>query len=201
MVQSVDRIPLFPLNTVLFPGGPVSLRIFEARYLDMVSRCMKEGSGFGVVLIRSGSETGAADLHGIGTLARIRDWDQLEDGLLGITAMGDERFRIGSAEQAEDGLHRGTVDWLPEPEPVTLPTEYGPLAEWLERIMPELPEHWRFVTPAYDDATWVGYRLAELLPIEMPDKQKLLAMDDPLERLAIISRVVETLRQTGGSSQ
>lgn len=201
MTQSVDRIPLFPLNTVLFPGGPVSLRIFEARYLDMVSRCMKEGSGFGVVLIRSGSETGAADVQGIGTPARIRDWDQLEDGLLGITALGEGRFRIESMEQADDGLHWGTVHWLPEPEPVTLPTEHRPLAEWLERIMPELPEPWRFVTPAYDDATWVGYRMAELLPIEMSDKQKLLAMDDPLERLTIIRRVVETLRQTGGSSQ
>lgn len=201
METASEKIPLFPLNTVLFPGGPVSLRVFEPRYLDMIGRCMKEDSGFGVVLIHAGKETGPADVHDIGTLARIRDWDQLPDGLLGVTALGAERFRIRSMERESDGLHIGTVEWLPEPGPVPLPTEYRPLAEWLERAIPDLPEPWRFVTPDYNDAGWVGYRLAELLPIEMPGKQKLLAMDDPLERLAIISRVVETLRQADGSSQ
>lgn len=190
-------IPLFPLNTVLFPGGPLSLRIFEPRYLDMVSRCMKADSGFGVVLIRVGEETGPAEVHPIGTIARIRDWDKLPDGLLGITAIGTERFRVETVERADDGLHVGTVTVLPAPEPVGVPAQYQPLADWLARTLPELPEPWRHVTPDYNNADWVGHRLAELLPVTAHDKQRLLEIDEPLERLQAIEAMITAARQSG----
>jgi Lon protease-like protein len=110
------KIPLFPLGTVLFPGGPLPLRIFEQRYLDMISSCLKNDSRFGVLLIRTGKETGDATTHSVGTLARIVDWYQGSDGLLGITAIGEERFRLLQSERQENGLHLGDVKRL-EAEP------------------------------------------------------------------------------------
>ncbi|MEM9207821.1 MAG: LON peptidase substrate-binding domain-containing protein, partial [Pseudomonadota bacterium] len=95
--------PLFPLRTVLYPGGPLPLRIFEARYLDMISNCLKTESPFGVLLIREGAETGPASTYEVGTLARITDWYQGSDGLLGVTAIGERRFRLLSAERQADG--------------------------------------------------------------------------------------------------
>jgi Lon protease-like protein len=99
------QAPLFPLNTVLFPDGPLPLRIFEPRYLDMISGCMKQDKPFGVLLIKDGHEAGPATTHSVGTLARVTDWYQGSDGLLGITAIGTERFRLQSVEQQSDGLN------------------------------------------------------------------------------------------------
>ena len=110
------RVPLFPLNTVLFPGGPLPLRIFESRYIDMISERMKADAPFGVLLIRSGRESGPATTYGVGTLARISDWYQGSDGLLGVTAVGEQRFRLLSVEREADGLNIGEIDILP-PEP------------------------------------------------------------------------------------
>ena len=104
------EVPLFPLRTVLFPGGPLPLRIFEQRYLDMISSCLKRDEPFGVVLIRSGSEVGSAEVYDSGTLARITDWYQGSDGLLGITATGTDRFRIRSSSRQPDGLLIGDVE-------------------------------------------------------------------------------------------
>ena len=112
----MDRVqlPLFPLNTVLFPGGPLELRIFEARYVDMVRRCLKEGSPFGVVLILAGAEAGAVtEVADIGTSARLVDFDTLPDGLLGVTTVGERRFRVQRRWQQPDGLHLGEVEYLP----------------------------------------------------------------------------------------
>ena len=106
------EVPLFPLRTVLYPGGPLPLRIFEQRYLDMISRCMKTDSPFGVLLIRKGSESGPAETFDIGTLARITDWYQGSDGLLGVTATGTERFRLLSGRRESDGLLVGEVELL-----------------------------------------------------------------------------------------
>jgi len=112
----VTSIALFPLNIVLFPGGSLPLRIFETRYLDMVRHCMRETQTFGVVLIREGSEVGPAETFDIGTLAKIVDFHQLSDGLLGLSCVGQQRFRIQSRSRQADGLNLARVDWLP-PEP------------------------------------------------------------------------------------
>ena len=110
------EIPLFPLRTVLFPGGPQPLRVFEPRYLDMLSRCMKTDSRFGVILIQEGQETGPADLWEVGTAARVVDWYMGSDSVLGITTLGTRRFRLRSRSIQPDGLNTGVVQmWEDEP--------------------------------------------------------------------------------------
>ena len=185
------EIPLFPLNTVLFPGGPLPLRIFETRYVDMVSRCMREGTGFGVVLIRQGAEAGTpARFAEVGTEARIVDFTRLEDGLLGITCRGGGRFHVLESWRAADGLNMGRVEERGSEAAVPLPSQHAHLAEALRRVLPELGESYAYVEPAFDDAAWVGHRLAELLPLDLPARQVLLEMDDPLERIAVLSPLI-----------
>jgi uncharacterized protein len=189
--MSTAEIALFPLNTVLFPGGPLPLRIFETRYTDMVRRCMREQSAFGVVLIRAGVESGeVASAADIGTTARIVDFYQLPDRLLGITCQGERRFRVLSRRRQPDGLNLATVEWLPEDSGVAVPAEYQHLADLLRKVLPELGEIYQSVPKHFDDAAWVGARLVEILPISLGDKQACLEMDDPLQRLARVSPLI-----------
>ena len=183
----MPAIPLFPLNIVLFPGGPLPLRIFETRYVDMVRSCMREDSGFGVVLIRSGSEVGPAQTYNVGTLAKITDFDQLPDGLLGLFCVGRERFRISRTSVAKDGLNVAEVEWLvPEPK-VTVPPQHVHLAELLQTVLPQLGEVYTGIGMHLDDAAWVGHRLAEILPIPPHEKQPLLELEDPVQRLDLLA--------------
>jgi hypothetical protein len=187
-------IPLFPLRTVLFPGGPLPLRIFEQRYLDMISRCLREEIDFGVVLIRAGSEAGPATTFDTGTLARISDWYQGSDGLLGVTAIGHDRFRINDTQREEDGLLLGNVSVIEAQPPQALPEAYAPLAQILAGVLDDLGRLYRDVERHYDDADWVGFRFAEILPIEAQHKQECLEMIDPLERLEAVRAALETVR-------
>ncbi len=178
------RIPLFPLNNVLFPGGVLPLRVFEPRYLDMISNCMKEGSGFGIALILSGNEVGeAAKTYDIGSHVRITDWTMRDDGLLGISVQSEGRFRILSTEVQADQLIRAEVDLLEEQQTPPFPTAYNAAVDLLRDIIAKVGGHYAEIPPHYDDPAWVGGRLAELLPIELLQKQYLLQMDDPLQRL------------------
>jgi hypothetical protein len=177
-------LPLFPLHTVLFPGGPLALRIFEPRYVDMVRRCMKEHSSFGVVTIFEGTEAGAvARLASLGTCARIVDFDPLPDGLLGITCVGGERVRILRRWQQPDGLHLAEVQVLPVAAACELPPELAHLADLLREVLPKLGAGYMHVDAHFEDAGWVADRWAEILPLQAPDKLALLELDDPLERL------------------
>lgn len=190
MTQHAE-IPLFPLNTVLFPGGPLPLRIFEPRYVDMVRNCLRERRSFGVVLIRAGSEVGAvADVAEIGTSAHIADFYQLPDGLLGIACVGERKFRVQRRWVQDDGLNRAEIEWIPEESSVEVPGEYQHLSQLLRRVLPELGDFYRSVTKRFDDATWVGYRLSEILPIALQDKQQCLEIDDPVARLARLSPLI-----------
>ncbi len=185
------EIPLFPLNTVLFPGGPLPLRIFETRYTDMVRRCMREDSGFGVVLIRAGAEVGeVAGTADVGTLARIVDFYPLPDRLLGITCRGDRRFRVLRRWREPGGLNMAEVEWLPEAQAVAVPEEYQHLAGLLRKVLPELGDLYQSVERRFDDANWVGCRLVEILPISLGDKQACLEIEDPLLRLAQLSPLI-----------
>lgn len=186
------EVPLFPLNTVLFPEGLLPLRIFERRYLDMVRDCARDDSPFGVCLTQdseaSGAAVGAAET---GTLARITDWYTLEDGLLGVSATGAERFVTEEAWREPDGLVRARVRLLPEPPRTAVPEAYALLSEVLDRFMDKVGEHYPQFTAAHlQDAAWVGYRLAELLPLSGVEKQHLLELDDPVARLQVL---LETL--------
>ena len=160
-------IPLFPLSAVLFPGGPLNLRIFERRYLDLVRDCARDGAGFGVCLILSGREAGEAAVPAaVGTLARITDFCTLSDGLLGITAEGGERFQVATTRVRDNGLVHGDVRFWPDEPPVPVPPEHGLLATILERLVEQVGGLLAKVERArYDDASWVGYRLAEMLPL------------------------------------
>lgn len=187
------NIPLFPLHTVLFPGGVLPLRIFEVRYLDMVSNCMKQDSGFGVCLIREGREVGlAADTWEVGTLARITWFDRRDDGLLGINVSGEQRFRILATDVKADQLLRAEVELLaPEPSCV-VPESHAGLIRLLQGILEQLDFPYAKLPRRYDDATWLGSRLAELLPIKLEVKQYLLQMNDPLARLERLQAMLES---------
>lgn len=190
--MSQDDIPLFPLNAVLFPGGHLSLRIFEPRYLDLVRECSRSGSGFGVCLILAGSEAGEpATPAAVGTLARIEDFYSLPDGLLGIRARGSRRFRAATTRVRDNGLVHGLVHWLPEEPEITIPPEFGLLVVILERLLEQVGgEHARADRQRFDDASWVSFRLAELLPVEAAERQRWLQLTDPLQRLDGLMRCI-----------
>lgn len=193
--MSFQELPLFPLNTVLFPGGVLPLRIFEPRYLNMVSECMKADRGFGVVAIQEGSETGtAASFQKIGTLARIADFDRLEDGLLGITCRGGQRLQVLSYRVQADQLILGQIRFLPDDPPrLPLPV-HAPLLTFLRHVLEqeELQCYTRFLQPAWDSAAWVGNRVAELLPLSLGLKQALLELTDPTQRLDALRSLLQS---------
>ena len=184
MNAEASVIALFPLHTVLFPGGPLPLRIFETRYTDMVRRCMREQQPFGVVLIQEGDEAGpVATTATIGCSVRIADFYTLKDGLLGISCVGERKFRVLRVWRASDGLNMGEVTWIDAEPALALPQEYERLGATLRRAVDELAQQYQHVEKHFDDAAWVGARLTELLPIELNDKQLLLELDDPIARL------------------
>jgi Lon protease-like protein len=184
------HIPLFPLHTVLVPGGHLPLRIFEPRYLDMIRDCSRDGGGFGVCLLLPDAAGGEHHHHArIGTLATISDFYTLDDGLLGITARGGQRFRILGTTVRDNGLLMGDVKWLQEAAQQAVPVECALLADIAGRFMDKVganyPEH---QASELDDAAWVGYRLTEWLPLEPIEQQVLLELRDPLERLSRLLR-------------
>jgi uncharacterized protein len=185
--------PLFPLSTVLFPGGPLPLRIFETRYLDMVRHCMRQRCPFGVVLLRAGSEVGtrgAGEISEVGTTAKIVDFTSLPDGLLGISCLGERKFSVTRHWQQPDGLHVGDVELAKPEKHLDLPGEFLHLGELLRKVLPELGELYAHVPKHFTDATWVGWRLAEILPISLAEKQQCLELDDPLARLARLNPLI-----------
>jgi len=185
------ELPLFPLNAVLFPGGPLPLRVFEPRYLDMVSRCLREDSGFGVLLIRDGAEAGPADTFEIGTVAEIVDWYQGSDGLLGVTAEGRHRFELEAADRQPDGLYVGTIRSIEAEPEIPVSDEYQLLTRLLKDVLDELGSHYQNIPKNYADSAWVGYRLTEILPLPLTTKQRLLEMDDPVARLGLLTPYVK----------
>lgn len=186
------EIPLFPLNTVLFPGGPLPLRVFESRYLDMISRCMKDDIPFGVLLIKDGNEAGPATTYDVGTLATITDWYQGSDGLLGVTAIGTERFRLLAADRQHDGLYLGQVELLAPAPAVPLPDEYLELTHILENVLDELGRLYENLDRQFGNATWVTYRLMEVLPAPLEQKQEVLESADIAACLEMVARLIRT---------
>ena len=162
------------------------LRIFEPRYLSMVSHCMQNESPFGVLLIRDGKENEPATTHHVGTLARITDWYQGSDGLLGITAVGEERFRLISTTRQDDGLNIGEVQVLENEAALPLPDEYQEMAGILAGVLEDLGRLYESLDKHFDDASWVTSRFVEILPIDLEEKQRCLEQSDPIERLRIV---------------
>lgn len=187
---ATTALPLFPLRTVLMPGGLLALRIFEPRYLDLVRRCGRSGEGFGVCLIIDGFEVGQPALPAsFGTEARIVDFAMREEGLLGIAVEGERRFRVLSTSTQSDGLIVGEVQWMP-PAPVTcVRPEHAFLADLLQRMLEHAGGPHAHAEPKqFDHAEWVGYRLAELLPLIDDQRLHLLEEDDANLRLDALLR-------------
>lgn len=184
-----DSIALFPLNAVLFPDGPLPLRIFEPRYLKMVSNCMKNDRPFGVCLIAEGPEAGqAARPVDYGTLARIEDWNQLPDGLLGITARGAERFIVRETSVAADQLVIAEIEIIDEPPAQSgIEEEFQPLVEILQKALPQAGPLYQNMKPHWDDPNWVAYRLAELMPPDNEFKLEVLQAATPHRRLELVN--------------
>ncbi|VVE33742.1 peptidase S16 [Pandoraea iniqua] len=190
-------IPLFPLGNALFPAGVLHLRIFEVRYLDMIKRCLSEGTEFGVVVLRQGSEVRLPDSQEepamIGTLARIDDWRAPMPALLELVCRGTTKFRLSSVELAKYGLWMGEAEMLPDDAPTAIPDTLQVSADTLGKLISglqrdparaaKLP-----LAPPYrlDECGWVADRWAELLPLPAHEKETLLGIDDPIARLARI---------------
>lgn len=199
MDPTVAELPLFPLGTVLFQGGTLPLQIFEPRYLDMVSRCMREDAPFGVVLIRQGSDTWqpgrtGPDVFEVGTEARIVDFNQLGNGRLGVTARGGRKFRVREKRQQADHLLIGRVSYLPEEPSAGVGEEHQELVDLLNELMAHPGVQQLNLDIDLNDARSVGWRLSELLPIEAEIKQSLLQLQLPRERLSELTRLVNKLR-------
>ena len=174
---------------MLFPGGLLPLRLFEPRYLTMISQCLRQGRGFGVCAIRDGREVGAAATpYEIGTLAEIDDWDRGNDGLLNIVARGVRRFRIESIVIQKDQLSVARVHWLDEPAVLPLPDEFVPLAGHLRALLQGLGAPFDRLIPCFEDTGWVTARLIELLPIALAQRQIWLESADVSARLAPLYR-------------
>jgi Lon protease-like protein len=188
------EIPLFPLNTVLFPGGHLPLRIFEQRYIDMVRDCSRNNSCFGVCLtVISPDAAQTPSLSQVGTTAKISDWSTLPDGLLGIVACGQQEFSILDTRTLDNGLVIANVELFDQPVSVPMPPQFSLLSVIAGRFMDKVEKNYPDFEPTkLQDAVWVGCRLAELLPFGNSKKQRLLELTDPLDRLQLL---VEELPQ------
>lgn len=190
--MTITSIPLFPLQTVLVPGGFLPLQIFEQRYLDMVRDCVRDETGFGVCLLLENEGPASPSQHArIGTIAKIRDWHSMENGLLGITTQGQGRFQIMSTRMRDNGLMIGDIEPVPDPSGLAMPDSHLLLASFVDRLMDKLAVNY----PDYDgsqlnDACWVGYRLTELLPLKNLERQGLLEIDDPVQRLQSLLEII-----------
>ncbi|TIH07652.1 LON peptidase substrate-binding domain-containing protein [Pseudomonas leptonychotis] len=189
-------LPLFPLNTVLFPGCMLDLQIFEARYLDMISRCMKQGEGFGVVCIIEGAEVGeaAGQFSAIGCEAIVRDFEQRPNGLLGIRVEGGRRFRVQRAQVLPDQLTLAEIEWLDEPPEQPLTAEHADLLALLGALSahPLVASLGMPSTPDGQEA--LANQLAYLLPLEVEQKLQLLEMPEAPVRLERLQQLLELLQ-------
>ena len=198
MSSSLSALPLFPLNTVIFPGGALPLRIFEPRYLDMVKDCVRNDHGFGIALIKNGKEAGkAADVYKTGTECRIDDWETLSDGLLGITAYGERKFHIETTHVEANQLLMGQVQHLDQEPDLELPEEFELMRTMLQGIITQIGKPYTNLPAHYEQAGWVGARLTELLPLQLVTKQRLLEIDDHIVRLYHLKEAMQELEISG----
>jgi hypothetical protein len=199
-----QELPLFPLQAVLFPGGLLSLKVFEARYLDLMATCLREQSRFGVVALSRGSEVQhadkAVDFASIGVIAELIDVDSAQAGILLVRCRGGERFEIQASRQEADGLWLAETSALPPDEPVAPTPQFEPSVRALAGALRSLEDQdmQPFLKPyRFDDAGWVANRWCEILPISVAAKQKLMALPDALIRLELVDEFLRSHRLIG----
>ncbi|MCX4026022.1 LON peptidase substrate-binding domain-containing protein [Endozoicomonas sp. SM1973] len=189
-------IPIFPLNTVLFPKCKLPLQIFEPRYLDMLSQSLKAGSGFVIALAKSTHQTAIMPkVYCVGTLTQIVDFGQLPNGLLGVTVMGQDKVVIGSGWLEDSGLMVAEVSPLPIEQSISLPKKYQCLAEVLGALLAHPIVAELEVSSNLSNGLIVGWQLANYLPFSLQQKQLLLELNNPLLRLAQISHLLDDMAQ------
>ena len=194
--SQLRELPLFLLNTVLYSGGRLELRVFETRYMDMVKACLRDNTPFGVCLLASGEEvntpgTAPATPQKVGTLAHIADWDMPDLGILNIVIHGGERFRIVDFHVGKDGLTRAHIEALPPPPVTPIPGDYARLVPMLRALLEALEEAMPPKPHRFFDAAWVAERWAEILPLPPAQRQEILETDDGIARLDAIYRFLE----------
>jgi uncharacterized protein len=178
-------LPIFPLGLVLNPGGYTRLRIFEPRYLDMVRECTRQQKGFGMCAVLPAPGSDQRGICTIGTEAKIIDFDLLPDGLLGIEVLGQHRFRIQHLHGRDNGLNVADVEDIPDEPIIPVPAEFGLLSDIVAGVLNE-DKRQPLGRDQLDNASWVGFRLSELLAIELRERQQMIEISDPLERLQIL---------------
>ncbi len=213
--MDLTELPLFPLHTVLFPGGWLPLQIFEVRYLDLMKRCERSGEPFGVVCLESGNEVRRApgadgaqppeSFAPVGTLAQVVSVSHPQPGLLMVVAQGLQRFALANARQLPHGLWVGEASMLADDVPAAVPIELTDLGARLREVLPAIVEEEGLpdVPPAHEacwqDAGWVANRWAERLPLTAPERQRLMSLDNPVWRLELVAEWLERLARDQGS--
>ena len=200
-MTETQQIPLFPLRVVMFPRGRLNLQIFERRYIDLVTQCMRTSSGFGICLLKEGEEVVQEGtnqtIHRTGTYSNIIDWDQLDNGLLGITVEGSAKFSIEDCWQSDSGVLQGNVQFNETDnvgrETIPLNDQYTALADLLKNLESHPLVEQKKLIIDYNNLWDLGWRLSELIPIEIEQKQQLLEIDDPWERIQSIEQLVSDL--------
>jgi len=211
-------LPLFPLNTVLFPGGVLPLRIFEVRYLDLIARCRREAAPFGVVCLTKGSEVrqprrqagtdaGASaefepqEFAAVGTLAHLMELESPQSGLMLIRCAGGRRFRLTRQEQLKHGLWVGDAHWLPDDQPVPVPPDLAYVQQTLQQLVQNMQATAKpldalpLMSPyRWDDCGWLANRWCEILPVSPQLKQQFMVLESPLVRLELVADLLERLK-------
>jgi Lon protease-like protein len=206
---TLQSLPLFPLRTVLYPGGVLPLRIFEVRYLDMITRCHRAGAPFGVVSLTQGQEVRRPGAEreafaAVGTLASIDSLEQPRPGLLVVRAVGQQRFRIRDSEQLKHGLWVANVEQIAPDQSVPIPDDLHPTATALGNLIQRVRDKGDDAEPLpiqdplrLDDCAWVANRWCELLPMPVQLKQRLMELENPLVRLELVTDVLARTGITG----
>ena len=194
----IQDVAIFPLNAVLFPGGLLALRIFEQRYMEMAKKCLRDDEPFGICLIRSGREVGApATPEPIGCMARIVEWDMQQLGVLSVKARGEQRFRILESRVTDAALTRAKVEMLPQDTDSAFPEEFDGCATLLRAVYEERGSAIVAAPLRFESTSWVSSRLAEILPMSLAAKQKLLELDDARQRIEILGKFLQQHRLAG----
>ena len=187
-----EDIPIFPLKSIILPGGQFPLRIFERRYLDMTRNCLKNNTGFVIALTKKDSDY-ITSVYDYASYVEIVDWSQLDGGLLGITVEGKNIIKLDNYKLDEGNLLIGSGKEIETGLDYLIPQKYQILSKFYKKIYPEIKSYIFHNKPKYNDANWVGFRLIECLPIQLNDKADLISMSEPLDRLERILHIIKRI--------
>ena len=189
-----DKCPIFPLKSIVLPGGVFPLRIFERRYLDMVTSCIRENTGFCIALVQKEDENRYIDqVYDVMSYVEITDWNKLEDGIFGISVEGKTLAKVKKCALDENNLLIGQIEVIEPEKEFMVPQKYQLLSKFYRKIYPGIKDYINFKNERYADASWVGYRLTECLPLDLKTKASLISLDDAILRLERIYEIVNKL--------